>query len=358
MPTSTRVPCLRVLPVPDLDAHNPILVVGPSWVGDMVMAQSLYKTLKLRSNAPVDVLAPGWSRAVLARMPEVRKSIELPLGHGEFAWRRRRQLGRSLAGEGYGWAIVLPRSFKSALTPFHAGIPVRTGYRGEMRWGLINDVRPLDRTILPRTVDRFVALGLPRDTELPPQIPPPRLEVNEESQQRLCGKFGLDPQLPAVAMMPGAEYGPAKCWPLEYFAQLAQRLDDEGLQVWILGSDNDRVAGEQVCKLAPGSVNLCGRTRIEDAIDILALANAAVTNDSGLMHIAAAVGTHVIAIYGSTTPAFTPALTANKFELFLDLECSPCFQRECPLGHLRCLREIDPDRVFQALSTLRRRAVY
>ena len=339
-------------------ADDPVLVVGPAWVGDMVMAQSLYKTLKLRSNAPVDVVAPGWSRAVLARMPEVRESIELSIGHGEFGWGQRRRLGRSLAGKGYGHAIVLPRSFKSALVPFYAGIPVRTGYRGEMRWGLINDMRTLEREILPRTVDRFVALGLPRDAALPPQIPPPRLEVDDENQRRLCAEFGLDSHAPAVAMMPGAEYGPAKCWPLEYFAELARCLDDDGFQVWVLGSAKDRRAGEQACERAPGAVNLCGRTRIEDAIDLLALANSAVTNDSGLMHVAAAVGTHVVAMYGSTTPAFTPALTANKLELYLGLECSPCFRRECPLGHLRCLREIEPDRVFRALSAVRRRAVY
>ena len=334
---------------------GPVLVVGPAWVGDMVMAQSLYRTLAGRSPAPaVDVLAPGWSRPLLGRMPEVRAAVEMPLGHGEFGWARRRAIGRALRSAGYAQAIVLPRSFKSALAPFHARIPVRTGYRGESRIWLLNDIRPLDKTRLPRTVDRYVALGHPADAPLPPPVPPPRLRTDKSNQDRLVAELGLATGIPALALMPGAEYGPAKCWPLEYFGTVARDAAERGWQVWVLGSENDRAAGDVVAAAAGAGVrNLCGRTRLEDAVDLLGLAEVAVTNDSGLMHVAAAVGCVVIAIYGSTTPEYTPPLTDRKHVLWLRPDCGPCMQRSCPLGHLKCLRDLQPSQVTGILAKLR-----
>ena len=333
---------------------GPVLVVGPSWVGDMVMAQALFKVLAQRRPRPVvDVLAPGWSRPLIARMPEIRRAIEMPLGHGEFGWSRRRALGRSLRSAGYAQAIVLPRSFKSALTPFHARIPVRTGYRGESRLWLLNDIRPLDKSALPRTVDRYVALGGPPGAKQPPAVPEPALEVDAANQQRLRTALDLAARVPAVAMMPGAEFGPAKCWPLEYFAEVAREAGSRGRQIWILGSERDRAAGETIRAGAGEAVrNLCGQTRLEDAVDLLAMAEAAVTNDSGLMHVAAAVGCKVIALYGSTTPEYTPPLTANKHVLWLRPDCGPCMQRTCPLDHLKCLRDLLPEQETDILRTL------
>ncbi len=318
------------------------------------MAQSLYRTLAGRSPAPaVDVLAPGWSRPLLERMPEVRNAIDMPLGHGEFRWARRRAIGRGLRAAGYAQAIVLPRSFKSALAPFHARIPVRTGYRGESRYGLLNDIRELDKARLPRTVDRYVALGHGAGAPQPPPVPPPRLRTDEANQERLAKALGLEAQGPVLAMMPGAEYGPAKCWPLEYFGTVARDALARGWRVWILGSGKDRPAGDRVSEAAgPGVRNLCGRTRLEDAVDLLGLAEAAVTNDSGLMHVAAAVGCRVIAIYGSTTPEYTPPLTDRKHVLWLKPDCGPCMQRTCPLGHLKCLRDLRPSQVTDILATL------
>ena len=154
---------------------------------------------------------------------------------------------------------------------------------------------------------------------------------------------------PVVCLTPGAAYGPAKCWPLEYFQQLARRLETEGARVWVMGSEADRPAGEQIAAGLSHARNLCGLTGLEDTVDLFSVAQATVTNDSGLMHVAAAAGTHVVAIYGSTSPSFTPPLTDSKTIHHLGLPCSPCFRRECPLGHLRCLREISSDAVFLSI---------
>lgn len=330
-----------------------ILVVGPSWVGDMVMAQSLFKLLRQRSpDCQIDVLAPAWSHPILQRMPEVKQALELPLGHGQLGLKTRWQLGKSLAGQGYKQAIVLPRSWKSALVPFAAGIPQRTGFLGEQRYVLLNDRRPLDKQVLNQTVKRFAALGLPRGDAVPWHhefdLPRPQLQVDTLNQQRLMNEYGLSRSLPAVALMPGAEYGPAKQWPLDSFKELAGMLAQRGYQIWVLGSAKDVSAGQHIVQGQEENViNLCGKTQLVDTVDLLAYTQHAVTNDSGLMHVAAAVGTRVHAIYGSSSPAFTPPLTANKVIHHLSLPCSPCFKRTCPLGHLECLHGMPSERVFQ-----------
>ncbi len=333
-------------------AGSATLIVGPSWVGDMVMAQSLLKLLKSREpDRAIDVLAPGWSLPVVARMPEVRDGIAALTGHGEVGLGKRRQAGRALRGR-YDRAIVLPRSWKSALVPWFAGIETRTGFRGEMRYGLINDMRTCDRDKLDQTVKRFVALGLDDDEALP-EIPFPALSVDRANQRAVVARLELAVDRPVVAFMPGAEYGPAKCWPLEQFAELARALGRENFSVWILGSEKDRAAGEVVARDS-AAINICGQTSLADVIDLLAIASQAVSNDSGLMHIAAAVGTHTHAIYGSSSPNFTPPLTGHRDIHWLGLDCSPCFERVCPLGHLRCLREIRPSAVFAAIAARRK----
>lgn len=326
-----------------------ILVVGPSWVGDMVMAQSLFKLLAARrAGVAVDVLGPGWSLPVVARMPEVRRAVESPTAHGELAWLKRRDVGRRLQDGRYAQAIVLPRSLKAALVPWFAHIPRRTGFRGELRFGLINDRRELDRRVLDQTVKRFVALGLEPGDPLPP-LPEPRLEVRGDRQHAVLERLHLAVDRPVIALMPGAEYGPAKCWPPVHFRTLAGMLRASGYAVWVLGSDRDRAAGELIA--AGGrAVDLCGRTSLEDVIDLLGCCRQAVTNDSGLMHVAAAVGIRVVGIYGSTSPAFTPPLTRARALHWLGIACSPCFRRECPFGHRRCLRDITPGTVLASIA--------
>jgi heptosyltransferase-2 len=331
-----------------------ILVVGPAWVGDMVVAQALFKTLKAKdAETQVDVVAPAWSLPLLARMPEVRRGIALPVAHGELGFGKRGALGRELRAENYDHAIVLPRSFKAALVPWFAGIPRRTGFRGEWRFGLITDPRTLDKGVLAQTVQRFVALGLEAEAPQPPPIPRPQLAVDAENQRRLARELELDRSRPVVAMMPGAEYGPAKRWPAGYYGDLAARLCARGFQVWLLGSARDSEVAAEVQRYARANlVNLTGRTQLEDVVDLLAMARAVVTNDSGLMHVAAAVDTPLVAIYGSSTPDYTPPLTDKAAIVYDRLQCSPCFKRTCPRKHMQCLTHIGPDRVWSALEPM------
>jgi len=325
------------------------LIVGPSWVGDMVMAQSLFKLLKSREpDRELDVLAPEWSLPVTARMPEIRNSTASKTAHNEIGLATRRRIARSLEGNGYDRAIVLPRSAKAALIPWFARIPTRTGFRGETRYGFINDMRPFDPEELDQTVKRFVALGLDKDEPLPDVLPEPELTVSAENQAQLMRDLEIGTDKPVIAMMPGAEYGPAKCWPHAHFTTLAAALDDAGYDVWILGSSKDRSVGDVI---AGGSraVNLCGKTTIDDAIDLFAACEQAVSNDSGLMHVAAASGCHVHGIYGSSSSKFTPPLTKKRDIHEIGIECSPCFARECPLGHLKCLTDLDPTQIFEKI---------
>jgi heptosyltransferase-2 len=337
-----------------------VLVVGPSWVGDMVMAQSLYKLLRQESpGAEIHVVAPPWSLPVLERMPEVARGIELAIGHGELGLGRRLALARQLRAERYARAIVLPRSLKAALVPWLARVPLRTGFRGEWRYGLLNDVRALDAS-LDQTVKRFVALGRrrgePAGGPLPPELRP-RLASDARNTERLRTLHELAPNTPLVALLPGAEYGPAKRWPAAHFGELAATLARADAAVVVLGSAKERSIGEEVATRAasPRVRNLCGATSLADAVDLLATADAAVSNDSGLLHLAAAAGAPVVAIYGSSSPKFTPPLTESAAVLSLELECSPCFARTCPLGHLRCLNELAPEAVLRALDSLRAR---
>jgi heptosyltransferase-2 len=317
----------------------------------MVMAQSLYITIKQQSSLNmVDVVAPVWSQPLLARMPQVRNAIALHSGHGQLSLATRYRLGRRLRQSAYQKAIVLPRSLKAALVPFIAKVPERVGYRGEYRYGFLTDIRPLDKSVLMQTVQRYVALALPRHSQLPPPVPKPLLSVDRSNRAALVAKLGLDDSIPVVGMMPGAEYGPAKRWPVEYYTQLATKLLAEGYAVWVLGSEKEHALGERIAAVDPGIRNLCGKTRLVDVVDLLSLPQAVVTNDSGLMHVAAAVGTNVIALYGSSTPEYTPPLTDKAMILYDNLSCSPCFKRECPYGHTRCLTDISVDRVFGAIK--------
>jgi len=335
----------------------PLLVVGPSWVGDMIMAQSLFIALARRHpGVAIDVLAPAWSEPLLARMPEVRRSLVMPLGHGELKLRLRWQLGRQLAQEGYGQAIVLPNSLKSALVPWFAGIPRRTGWRGELRYGLLNDLRRLDEARYPLMVERFLALGEAPGARLPDPLPRPRLQADAEAARALLRELGLAEQS-LVAFCPGAEFGPSKRWPEAHFARLAEGLMAAGHHVLLFGSSNDQPVAAELIRALPSALHgqctdLTGRTSLGEAIDLLSTARLVVSNDSGLMHVAAALDRPLVALYGSTSPDFTPPLGDRVRVLRIALDCAPCFQRHCPLGHHRCMRELEPERALAAASEL------
>lgn len=330
-----------------------ILIVGPAWVGDMVMAQSLFKVLKQRyPQVIIDVLAPAWSLPLLERMPEVSQGIIMPLGHGQLNLRARYRLAKTLRQQRYDQAILLPNSFKSALVPFWAKIPKRTGWRGEMRYLVMNDVRRLDETRYPLMIERFMALGLPAEEALSGNYPLPELYSSAKTQDAVLEKCKISRSTrPVLVLCPGAEFGPSKRWPESYYAEVAKAKLAEGWDVWILGSPKDGVVAEEIMRLTQQKcVDLTRCSSLIDAIDLLALATIVVSNDSGLMHIAAAVNKPLVAVYGSTSTKFTPPLHPLAKILQLDLACQPCFQRECPLKHHRCMRDLQPSLVLNAIN--------
>ncbi len=345
-----------------------ILIVGPSWVGDMVMAQSLFIALKQQNpDCLIDVLAPAWSLPILARMPQVRRGIAMPVGHGKLQLAMRYRLGKSLQPEAYDQSILLPNSLKSGLVPLFANIPMRTGWRGEMRYGLLNDIRLLNKERYPLMVQRFVALAYKPGEPLPALMPQPALQVDSEAldavlaQHQIIKDHTCPPSSPLLALCPGAEFGPAKRWPEAHYAEVAKTFIDKGWQVALFGSANDRVVVEGIINHLTAEqnkhcINLAGKTALAEAVDILSYASAVVSNDSGLMHIAAALGRPLVVVYGSTSPKFTPPLSDNVAIEQLDVDCGPCFQRECPLteqqGAMKCLRELKPEQVISAVDRL------
>lgn len=327
------------------------LIVAPSWIGDTLMAQALF--MRLRQKYPeqqLDILAPPWVAPVLARMPEISQIIDNPFAHGELALKARYRLSRQLAQNGYQRAYVLPNSLKSALIPLLAGIPERIGFTGEARYGLLNRRHTLNQQTHPLMVERFAQLAEPPGAALPRPLPQPRITSSVEQQAATLSALGLAHPDKLAIFSPGAEYGPAKRWPTRHFATLADLLADRGYSVWILGSAKDRSLGDEISRQVrqASPVNLCGTTSLAQAIDLIAAASFVVCNDSGLMHVTAALDRPLVAVYGSSSPGFTPPLSARARIIHLDLPCSPCFKRECPLGHLNCLNQLDPLRILEA----------
>lgn len=330
-----------------------ILVLGPAWVGDMVLAHSLFQVIKQQQlDVVIDVAAPAWTLPLLERMPEVSGKIALPFKHGQLSLSDRIKFGQSLRSANYSQAILLTNSLKSAILPFAAKIPKRTGFVGEMRYGLLNDIRPLDKKLLPRTVDRFVALGLDSKQSLPDYIPNPRLIADRQLAHLTLEKLGKQlPQKQVLGLCPGAEYGEAKRWPAEYYAEVANYALKKGWEVWLFGSEKDISVTHAINTLTENKCwDLGGKTKLGEAIDLMSLTHTVISNDSGLMHVAAALGKKVIAIYGSSDPHHTPPMSEKAVIEYLALECSPCFERECPLGHLNCLRGLEPNKIMVQLN--------
>ncbi|WP_312627972.1 ADP-heptose--LPS heptosyltransferase RfaF [Scandinavium sp.] len=340
-----------------------ILVIGPSWVGDMMMSQSLYRTLKARyPQAIIDVMAPAWCRPLLSRMPEVNEAIPMPFGHGALEIGERRKLGHSLREKRYDRAYVLPNSFKSAFVPFFAGVPQRTGWRGEMRYGLLNDARVLDKAAWPLMVERYVALaydkGVMRSAkDLPQPLLWPQLQVSEGEKSQTCAAFNLSTERQMVGFCPGAEFGPAKRWPHYHYAELAKQLIDEGYQVVLFGSAKDHDAGNEILTALSQEQqawcrNLAGETQLEQAVILLAACKAVVTNDSGLMHVAAALNRPLVALYGPSSPDFTPPLSDKAKVIRLITGYHKVRKGDGEEGYHQSLIDITPARVLEELNQL------
>ncbi len=335
------------------EAPRNVLVVGPSWIGDIVMAQSLFQTLCQRiTNLHLSVLAPSWSLPLLSRMPEVATAIPTPFEHGRLSLNDRLHLANKLRVRNFEQAIILPRSLKAALVPFLARIPLRTGFLGEQRYGLLNDIRRLDKRKSPRTVQHFVQLGWPKNGEFLGSHPTPKLVTHPNATRKILSRLGIsNTEKPVLAICPGAEFGPAKRWPATHYIKVVKEQLLRGWQVWLLGSAKDNQIAEDIYGSgAPHFYNLAGQTDLGEVVDLLDIADCVISNDSGLMHIAAAVDTPVIALYGSTSPKINPPLTSRATILWRNLSCSPCHKRDCPLGHMDCLYVLSVDWVLKALE--------
>lgn len=344
-----------------------ILIIAPSWIGDLVMAEALLEVLH-QPELEIDILASPHLMPLLQRFPHVSDVIALPFKHGEFNLKQRYLLAKRLRQKNYTQAIVLPNSWKSALIPFLAKIPLRTGWRGEMRYFLLNDLRALDKRKFPLMVERFIALGKPANAtyklaklseKSPFPLPLPKLTVTSAQVMATLAKFDLynqyqyNKQQKILALCIGAEYGPAKRWPTQYFAQVAQNQISQGWQVWLFGSNKDSILAREIQDLTQNScIDFTGKTTLDEAVDLLSLSSLAISNDSGLMHVVSALNLPLLAIYGSSTPEFTPPLTAKARILRLNLPCSPCFQRTCPLGHFECMLNLKPDKVIKIVNEI------
>jgi lipopolysaccharide heptosyltransferase II len=335
-------------------AMHKILIIGPSWVGDTMLMQPALARLKQHyPDSLIDVLAPPWTSPLLRAMPEVHEVVVNPFPHGALQLWARYRLGKQLQDVRYNQAIVLPNSLKSALVPYFAQIPLRTGYIGEFRYGLLNDARKLDKKKLPLMVERFVQLSEQAGVDIPDPLPNPKLTASRVDLDTTLRKLGLTLDKPVAVFCPGAEYGPAKRWPVPYFAETAQRLQKHGFAVWLVGSDKDRDIADKIISMGnPACRNLCGSTDLADAIALLSCAELVISNDSGLMHIAAALNRPMLALFGSSSPRFTPPLSPKAEIIKLDLKCSPCFKRECPLGHFNCMMKLTPDLVWKKIEQM------
>ena len=340
-----------------------ILIIAPNWIGDAVMTQPLLAALKSQYPAStIDVLASTWVAPIYRACSEVNHVIEANFQHKQLQWGLRKQLANDLRLRGYQACFILPNSLKSALIPWMANIPFRIGYRGELRFGLINiALNNPSKINRPPMVEHYLALSqlLSDEETLAAKTLTPKLNVSSSAKQSIDKKLS-DANIDSKSVFvfcPGAEYGPTKRWPASHFAELANHLAQQlpNANIILLGSKSDHQLAEEILQQSQDSVkihNWCGNTSLDEAIALIGLAKVVVSNDSGLMHIAAALKTPQIAIFGSSDPAHTPPLSENAKVIWLNLPCSPCHKKECPLGHLKCLNDILPQQVLATLNTL------
>ena len=339
-----------------------ILIIAPNWIGDAVMTQPLLANLKaLYPNTRVDVLASTWVAPIYRACSEVNEVIDAMFEHKQLQWDLRKNLAKKLKLKNYQACFVLPNSLKSALIPWLANIPFRIGYRGEFRFGLINlSLDNPSKFNRPPMVEHYQALIQLLDDESKPLVNlTPKLNVSPSAKESVEHKL-RDAHIPIGSLYvicPGAEYGPSKRWPADHFAKLASSLiaQDPNNQIILLGSKGDDAIAQEILSQAVDVKNIhnwCGSTSLDEAIALIGISKAVISNDSGLMHIAAALKIPQVAIFGSSDPAHTPPLSDKAQVIWLNMSCSPCHKRECPLGHLKCLKDILPEQVLATLNTL------
>jgi heptosyltransferase II len=327
--------------------RSPILLVPYMWIGDFVRCHSVVRLLNRRfPGRPVDVLTTSMVSPLADYMPGVRKGIVVDLPRKRLAWGEHRALAQRLVAEGYGDALIMPRTWKSALAPFLAGIGRRTGFFGEARIGLLNDLRWGERA-LPRMIDRCAALAMPNGESAPAELPHPQLEVPASEVTGWRQRNGItDDHRPAVALAPGA-VGPSKRWTTSGYAELARQLTAKGMQVWVLGGPGENALAAEIAGADQANARDMTGPDLRNAILALAAAEVAVSNDSGLLHVAAAIGTPAIGIFGPTSPWHWAPLNplAAVVQTANELSCRPCHKPTCRMGHHQCMRDIAADRV-------------
>jgi heptosyltransferase-2 len=335
------------------EKQKKILIVAPNWIGDVVMMHSLIRYL-YQQHCTVHVMVRPHLGSLVQYMPEVSRIVICSICEaGKLNLLSRYRFAKKLFDEKYDQAIVLPNALKSALIPFFAKISVRTGWRGECRYILLNDFRRLDKKKYPQLVMRFLALGMQANRHQHQKIWP-KFMVNRQEAVSCAKRFHLDAARSIIVFCPGAAYGESKKWPAEYYAKAALARYQHHDQIVLLGAKDARHAADVMMQsLNRRGVNLVEKTTLSDAVKILSLAECVVTNDSGLMHVAAALNRPLVAVYGSSSPDFTPPLSSRVIILVSrQLVCWPCFERTCPLQHMDCLKKITPEHVLEAMETL------
>jgi len=325
-----------------------LLIIPQNWLGDIVMSQTLLK--KIKSNNPktsIDILVNSSLKNLVERMPEINKVIILDCNHRELGLFKRLRLAKEIKKSSYDRSIVLSRSLKSSLIPYFAKIPIRTGELGELRYLLINDLKEFSKESRRKTASRYISMYSDNNEELSENYYP-SLDSNSENIKNLSEKYDLKKDKKVIIFAPGAAFGPSKMWPVNKFRELGKKLNND-FKILILGSNNEKSIGNAIVT-NKNMVNLCGKTSIADAVDLMHISKFCVSNDSGLMHLAAATNTKSISIYGSTSPDFTPPLTKNKDIHYKGMSCSPCFEKKCKYGHYNCLVDIHSDDVFKSFK--------
>ena len=325
-----------------------LLIIPQNWLGDIVMSQTLLK--KIKSNNPktsIDILVNSSLKNLVERMPEINKVIILDCNHRELGLFKRLRLAKEIKKSSYDRSIVLSRSLKSSLIPYFAKIPIRTGELGELRYLLINDLKEFSKESRRKTASRYISMYSDNNEELSENYYP-SLDSNSENIKNLSEKYDLKKDKKVIIFAPGAAFGPSKMWPVNKFRELGKKLNND-FKILILGSNNEKSIGNDIVT-NKNMVNLCGKTSIADAVDLMHISKFCVSNDSGLMHLAAATNTKSISIYGSTSPDFTPPLTKNKDIHYKGISCSPCFEKKCKYGHYNCLVDIHSDDVFKSFK--------
>ena len=324
-----------------------LLIIPQNWLGDIVMSQTLLKKVKSESpNTKIDILVSSTFKGLAERMPEISKAVILDCGHKKLGLLKRFNLARQIKGN-YDQSIVLSRSIKSALIPYLAKIPIRTGELGESRYILINDLKKFTKEDRRKTALRYVSMFSKKEEVLDEKYYP-SLKSDPENIKILSEKYKLNLDKKIIIFAPGAAFGPSKMWPAEKFKELGKKLNKDFF-ILILGSNKEKNIGNKIIT-NKNMINLCGKTTITDAVDLMHASEFCVSNDSGLMHLASATNTKSISIYGATSPKLTPPLTSNKEIHYRGISCSPCFEKKCKYGHYNCLLEIQVDDVFKSFK--------